>query len=133
VLHRLERLFPGLAPAWTATAFLPGGDIPNGDFGVYFEGLARLYAWLPEPVLHALARRHGSITREVIGDARRLEDMGAIFAGRLTEREVRYLADNEWAMTPEDVLWRRTKVGLHLKPNHERDAVGAAIAALLVR
>ena len=40
---------------------------------------------------------------------------------------------NEWAMTPEDVLWRRTKVGLHLKPGHERDAASAAIAALLVR
>ncbi|MBY0224520.1 MAG: glycerol-3-phosphate dehydrogenase [Hyphomicrobium sp.] len=133
VLRRLEHLFPGLAPGWTAIASLPGGDIPNADFGVYLESLARLYAWLPEPVLHGLARRHGSLTRDVIGDARRLEDMGAIFAGRLTEREVRYLAEKEWAMTPEDVLWRRTKVGLHLKASHEHGAASAAIAALLVR
>jgi D-erythritol 1-phosphate dehydrogenase len=133
VLHRLEHLFPGLAPSWTATASLPGGDIPNADFGVYVEGLARLYAWLPEPVLHALVRRHGSLTRDVIGDARRLEDMGAIFAGRLSEREIRYFATHEWAMTPEDVLWRRTKVGLHLKPGDERDGAIAAIAALQVR
>jgi glycerol-3-phosphate dehydrogenase len=133
VLHRLALLFPGLAPPWTATTSLPGGDIPNADFGVYLEGLARLYAWLPTPILHALARRHGSLTRDVIGDARRMEDMGAIFAGQLTEREVRYIAENEWAMTPEDVLWRRTKVGLHLKPGKEFDAANAAIAALQVR
>ncbi len=132
VLHHLDRMFPGLSPPWTATASLPGGNIPNADFDVYLEGLARLYSWLPEPVLHDLARRHGSLTAEIIGDARRLEDMGLIFAGKLTEREIRYLAANEWAITPDDVLWRRSKTGLHLRPGHERDAAHAAIAALMV-
>ncbi len=59
--------------------------------------------------------------------------MGAIFAGRLSEREIQYFATHEWAMTPEDVLWRRTKIGLHLKPGDERDGASAAIAALQVR
>jgi glycerol-3-phosphate dehydrogenase len=59
--------------------------------------------------------------------------MGTLFAGSLTEREVRYLADSEWAMTPDDVLWRRTKVGLRLKPGSERDAAAAAIRHLLAR
>jgi glycerol-3-phosphate dehydrogenase len=119
-----------LPPAWTADEPLPGGDIPNADVGLYVEGLARLYAWLPEQVLSALVRRHGALTREVVGDARRWEDMGTVFAAGLTEREVRYLAQHEWARTSEDVLWRRTKAGLHLSPAM-RVAASASIEALL--
>jgi glycerol-3-phosphate dehydrogenase len=128
VLERLAPLFPGMAPRWTSGEALPGGDIPAGDLGLYLEGLARLYAWLPEPMLTALARRHGTHVRDVIGDARRLADMGALFPSGLSEREVRYLAANEWAVTPEDILWRRTKAGLHMAKD---DRSGAAIAALL--
>ncbi len=129
-MARLGVLFPGLPPAWTADEPLPGGDIPNADVGLYVEGLARLYAWLPEQVLNALVRRHGALTREVVGDARRWEDMGPVFAAGLTEREVRYLAQHEWARTSEDVLWRRTKAGLHLSPAM-RVAASASIEALL--
>lgn len=130
VVQRLEQLFPGLAPAWTATRPLPGGDIPHGDFGVYLEGLARLYAWLPESMLQALARRHGTLARDVIGDARRLADMGPVFAG-VSEREVRYLVENEWATSPEDVLWRRTKAGLHLTLLQDYERTKAEIATLM--
>jgi glycerol-3-phosphate dehydrogenase len=127
---RLGFLFPGLPPAWTSNQPLPGGDIPNSDFGLYLEGLTRLYAWLPEQVLTGLVRRHGTQAREIVGDARRWEDMGAIFGGGLTEREVRYLAHHEWAQTPDDVLWRRTKAGLHLSPA-ARETAAASIEALL--
>lgn len=131
VLERLSPLFPGMGPAWTAPVPLPGGDIPGGDFQIYLEGLSRLYAWLPDDMLLALARRHGTGVRDVIGDARRLEDMGAVLAGGLTEREVLYFKTNEWAATAEDVLWRRTKAGLHVGSSRGRDAAAAAIAALL--
>lgn len=130
-VRRLEPLFPGLAPNWTAARPLPGGDIPNEDCGLYLEGLARLYAWLPDPVMHALVRRHGTQACEVIGDARRLEDMGRFFTASLSEREVAYLAENEWAKTAEDVLWRRTKAGLHFATQDARAAASAAIEALL--
>jgi glycerol-3-phosphate dehydrogenase len=131
VVRRLAPLFPGLGPNWTAGRTLPGGDLPNEDFGLYLESLSRLYAWLPDPVLQALVRRHGTLVREVVGDARRLEDMGRLYAAGLSEREVSYLADNEWAMTPEDVLWRRTKAGLHLRTAEARSEAAASIAALL--
>jgi ABC-type dipeptide/oligopeptide/nickel transport system ATPase component len=129
-MARLGVLFPGLPPAWTGDQPLPGGDIPNADVGLYVEGLTRLYAWLPEQVLTGLVRRHGTQARAVVGDARRWEDMGAVFAAGLTEREVRYLAQHEWAKTSDDVLWRRTKAGLHLSPA-AREAASASIEALL--
>lgn len=131
VVGRLNPVFPGLAPNWTATRPLPGGDIPSEDTGLYVEGLARLYAWLPDPVLLALVRRHGTLVPEVIGDARRLEDMGRLYAAGLSDREVVYLAQNEWAMTPDDILWRRTKAGLHLGTADARSEAAASIAALL--
>jgi glycerol-3-phosphate dehydrogenase len=131
VMDRLAPLFPGLAPAWTALRPLPGGDLPGGDFGLYMEGLSRLYAWMPDAMLLALTRRHGTAVRDVIGDARRIEDMGALFAGGLSAREVAYLAASEWAMTAEDVLWRRTKAGLHAKAAGVEPAVTAAVSALM--
>jgi glycerol-3-phosphate dehydrogenase len=131
VMDRLAPLFPGLAPAWTASQPLPGGDIPGGDFGLYMEGLSRLYAWMPDAMLLALSRRHGTAVRDVIGDARRIEDMGALYPGGLSAREVAYLAANEWAMTEDDVLWRRTKAGLHAKAAGVEDAVTADVRALL--
>jgi glycerol-3-phosphate dehydrogenase len=131
VLQRIEHLFPGLPSTWTASTPLPGGDIPNADFDLYLEGLNRLYAWLPEPMLRALARRHGTLAGDVIGDARRLEDMGAIFGTTLSAREVRYFADYEWASTPDDVLWRRTKVGLHLASAQGYEAARASIEGLI--
>ena len=131
VMDRLAPLFPGLRPAWTASRHLPGGDIPNGDFGLYVEGLSRLYAWIPEVMMLALARRHGTATREVIGDARRLDDMGALFPGGLSAREVGYLVANEWAMTADDILWRRTKAGLHATLAGCEEAVTGAVCALL--
>lgn len=131
VMDRLAPLFPGLAPAWTASRPLPGGDLPGGDFGLYMEGLSRLYAWMPDAMLLALARRHGTAVRDVIGDARRIEDMGALYPGGLSAREVAYLAANEWAMTAEDVLWRRTKAGLHAKAAGVEAEVMAGVGALM--
>ncbi len=131
VLQRLQPMFPGLPPPWTATEPLPGGDIPNGDLDLYVEGLARLYNWLPDPMLRALARRHGTLVPTVIGDARRIEDMGPEIAPGLTAREVRYLAKNEWAASAEDILWRRTKAGLHLATAEARTKATAAIESLL--
>ncbi len=131
VMERLAPLVPGLPPAWTASRPLPGGDIPGGDFDLYMEGLSRLYAWMPDAMLLALARRHGTAVRDVIGDARRIEDMGVLFPGGLSAREVAYLTANEWAMTADDVLWRRTKAGLHAKASGVEAKVMAGVSGLM--
>lgn len=131
VMDRLRPFFPGLRPAWTAAVPLPGGDLPGADFGVYLKDLALAWPWLPAPLRTALARRHGTRIGYVIGDARRLEDLGADLGGGLTEREVVYLARQEWARTPDDILWRRTKAGLFLRSPSARTAAAERIAALL--
>ena len=126
--HALERLaphIPKMGPAWTAKATLPGGDLGAGGLDGFVERLTAKRAGFPPAYLRQLARRYGSLSDAVLGEARSLADLGADLGGGLTEREVRYLVAHEWARTPEDVLWRRTKCGLHMT---EKERAGAARA-----
>jgi glycerol-3-phosphate dehydrogenase len=109
--HALEKLapyFPGLRPPWTARAPLPGSDFSDRE-AAKTEFFKR-YPQLPPPLLQAVFRRHGTLAHEVLGDGRLGEDYGA----GLTEREVSYLMQHEWARSAHAVLWRRTKCGLHM-------------------
>jgi len=111
--HAMEKLapyLPALRPAWTAGAQLPGsdfGDVPRermrDEFFARYPGIGR-------ETLRGIFRRHGARAAEVAGDG----DLGEHFGAGLHEREVRYLAEHEWAQTADDVLWRRTKTGLHM-------------------
>jgi glycerol-3-phosphate dehydrogenase len=117
--HALEKLapfLPGLRSAWTANGALPGSAIGPGGIGDFATRLAAQYQALPEALVRGIARRHGANAAEVLGDARALGDLGEDFGGGLCEREVQYFLDREWAATSEDILWRRSKVGLHLPP-----------------
>jgi D-erythritol 1-phosphate dehydrogenase len=120
-LVELRPFFPSMGAPWTHSANLPGGDLPRGREGVLTE-LERRYEALPPPLLRDLARRHGTRAIDVLDDARRVEDLGESFGANLTEREVRYLQREEWAMTADDVLWRRTKCGLPMTAR-ERERV----------
>ena len=113
--HALDKLapyFPGIKPAWTRHTPLSGSD---------FGGVARMEArnsffgshpQLAEAVLRPIFRRHGTHSQAVVGDGNLGEDFGA----GLTERELRYFVEREWAQTADDVLWRRTKAGLLMTP-----------------
>ena len=123
--HALEKLapyFPGLKPAWTDKAALPGSD-----FGMTreaaFEQLRQQYSLIPVETLVGIFRRHGTLAAAVLGEARLETDLGEHFGAGLYAREAVYLVEHEWAQTAEDVLWRRTKAGLHLTPaQHNRVA-----------
>ena len=116
--HALERLgpwFPGMKSAWTSRVPLPGGDFPAGRFEQFLEDFClRDYPWLPEKVGRSLARRHGSDASQVLADAKTIDDLGRHFGAGLYAREVDYMIAREWAMSGEDILYRRTKAGLHL-------------------
>jgi len=116
-LHRLRHVFPAMGADWTAKAPLPGGDMPDADFESFANGLRDTYPWMPRPVVQHYARLYGTLTREVVGEATGLEGLGRHFGGTFYEAEARYLRAREWAQTPEDVLWRRTKHDLHLTPD----------------
>jgi glycerol-3-phosphate dehydrogenase len=130
VLARLKPHLPMMGQPWTAEMPLPGGDLPGGDFDRFFSALQAQYPKFDQRFLRRLARRHGTLTADVIGDAAEMSDMGRDFGAGLTEREVDYFKRREWARSADDVLWRRTKAGLHLAP-HEREAIAHAIQAML--
>ncbi|CAE6709815.1 D-erythritol 1-phosphate dehydrogenase [Paraburkholderia aspalathi] len=103
-------------PSWTAGAPLPGGDIPQANFERFLAGFKQQNAWLPADLAHRLARAYGTRVKNVIGNARSVADLGRAFAPGLYEAELTYLRDTEWARSAQDVLWRRSKLGLHVEP-----------------
>lgn len=127
-LERLAPWFPEMGPSWTARAVLPGGDFEGGDLGRLERELKKRYPGLPEALLAALARRHGALAARVLAGARTVGELGEHFGADLYAREVDYLLEREWASSAEDVLWRRTKAGLHLSPQ-ERSALARYLAA----
>lgn len=113
--HALEKLTDaGLkaGPAWTGAAPLPGGDIDS--FPAFLRDLQRGYPGLDPHWLEHLARRHGTRARSLLDGATVPADLGHGFGGGLYAREVDWLMREEWAVDAEDILWRRTKCGLHM-------------------
>ena len=115
--HAMEKLspyFPGMKGAWTARAPLAGSDFGDQGREGMRAALTGRYPHVSGATLRALFRRHGAQTPDVLGDAKTDADLGEDFGGGLTERELAYLVEREWARTAEDALWRRTKAGLHM-------------------
>ncbi|HYC14045.1 MAG TPA: glycerol-3-phosphate dehydrogenase [Stellaceae bacterium] len=114
--HALERLapfFPGLSPAWTRGSILPGGEAAEID------AFLRAHPWLDRVAAERLLRRYGSEAATVIGDAKRPADLGEDFGAGLSAREVEWMRREEWAETADDILWRRSKLGLRLDPTQQ--------------
>ena len=86
--------------------------------------MCRRYPLLPADVLRGIAGRHGTRATRILGEARTPGDLGENFGAGLTAREIDYLVAEEWAHSDDDILWRRTKCGLHLDSS-QRDAVSA--------
>lgn len=113
--HALEKLgpyFPGLKPAWTSDGVLPGGDMKDAAFEAFLAGLKRRRPFLPDTLARRLARAYGTRVETLLGSAATLADLGEAFDGGLTAAEVDYLRRYEWVVTADDILWRRSKLGL---------------------
>ncbi len=113
-LERLSPWLPGLPRPWTADRPLPGGDQGGLDWTAFVGDLQLRHAALPADWLAALAARHGSLADAVLDGVRGPDDLGRDFGGGLFEREVLYCLHHEWALTADDLLWRRTKAGLFM-------------------
>jgi len=127
-LNLLSPTFPDLGPDWTAKTPLPGGDLPDGDFDRFLDGFNKDHPWLPAGLACRLARAYGSRANDLLGDAKAIGDLGRDFSAGLYAREVDYLLAREWALTGEDILWRRSKLGLHCDTGTEA-ALDSWIAA----
>ena len=117
----LERLAPYLNSSkakegWTATAALPGGDMDVSAVVALTAELMREHPFLSHEHADRLAHAYGTRATKLLGSATSMSDLGQSFGATLTEAEVRYLMNNEWAVTAEDVVWRRSKLGLRLSP-----------------
>ncbi len=118
--HALEKLaphYPKLGGAWTARAPLPGGDIPDGDFARFLAGLIARRPWLPTRLARRWARAYGTRAETMIGGADGTDELGRHYGEDLYQCEIDYLIQREWARASADILWRRSKLGLHLAPS----------------
>ncbi|TDR47670.1 homodimeric glycerol 3-phosphate dehydrogenase (quinone) [Tahibacter aquaticus] len=104
-------------PAWTAHACLPGGDMAGADFDHFEYGLAQHYPWLEAALRRRYARAYGSRVSRLLEQVRSAVDLGEEVLPGLYQVEIDYLRREEWVTCAEDLLWRRSKLGLHLPPD----------------
>lgn len=117
--HALDDLKPwmaGAGGAWTETAPLPGGDLGAGGFAAFLAQSRERWPFVPAATMERMAHAYGTRIAMILGDAQGWQDLGSDFGNGLTEAEVRYLQAHEWARSAEDVLWRRSKLGLTAAP-----------------
>lgn len=126
VVNKLSSWFV-TRPAWTESEPLPGGDLGPRGFEGLLADLTRDHTYLPEATRRRMAHAYGRRVFNVLGDAKGLNDLGPRLAGDLYQRELDYLREQEWAQTADDVLFRRTKIGIGAS-TEEFAAVKAALA-----
>ena len=127
-LAKLQRAGVTMAGPWNEAAILPGGAIDPLRVDAYMAKLAAHYPWAGAAMIRRLVRAYGSMVPDILGEAPGPEALGAHFGGDLYEAEVRHLVICEFARSAEDVLWRRSKLGLHL-PQDAQDRLADWFAA----
>jgi glycerol-3-phosphate dehydrogenase len=115
-VEKIDAAIGGARPSWTATAPLPGGDFGGRALPVFEQEMARRHPWLDPATLRRLVRAYGSDIETMLDGAGGPNAMGEDFGAGFTERELDWLIRKEWARSAEDVLWRRSKLGLHMPP-----------------
>jgi glycerol-3-phosphate dehydrogenase len=125
-VSRLTPFYP-MSPRWTATAPLPGGDFAWDRFDAEVDSARGRWGFLTEALAQRLVGAYGTRLEAVLGDAKTRGELGPAFGPELTGAEVRYLMTKEWARFPDDILWRRSKLGLTM-PSGDREALAAFMA-----
>lgn len=117
----LDKIQPLLQPdarqrrgSWTHTRPLPGGDVPDADFAVFLQSVQRRWPYLDASQAARMAHAYGTRVERILGRSQSMLDLGEHYGGGFTEAELMYLRRHEWASSADDVLWRRSKLGLHL-------------------
>jgi len=127
-VSKLTPFYP-MSPRWTAKAPLPGGDFAWARFEAEVDRARERWRFLGESEAQRLVGAYGTRVADVLGEARDRADLGPSFGPQLTAAEVRYLMTKEWARFADDILWRRSKLGLIMQPG-DREALAAFMATL---
>ena len=127
-VSRLGRFYP-MSPRWTGTTPLPGGDFAWQQFDSEVDAARDRWRFLTEAEAQRLVSAYGRRLEAVLGDAKSRAELGPAFGPELTGAEVRYLMAREWARFPDDILWRRSKLGLTMPPG-DREALAAFMATV---
>ncbi len=115
VLEKIGEVFEVRGESWTADSALPGGDFSPTGYADQVAKLSREYPFLKARHARRLVRLYGTLASKILGNAKEISDLGRPFGEDLYGAEVDYLVKNEWAVTSEDILWRRTKRGLRMR------------------
>ncbi len=113
-LARLQAPLGIAQGTWTGGTALPGGDLPGADFERFLDTVRRRWPFLSAPLSRRLARAYGTRMDSILGNASTMSDLGHHYGAELTQAELDYLIRTEWVRSAEDLLWRRSKLGLYL-------------------
>lgn len=119
-INGIIKHFPKAGENWTAETCLPGGDFDTQDN--LQSSLQQQFPWLPPAVTRRFVRSYGTLSYQILAVTKSLDEMGQHFGAGLYQREVEYLIEKEWAISLEDIIWRRSKLGLFLN-DAEKDAL----------
>lgn len=116
VMNKLKFYFPNMGHAWTQYKTLPGCDFENGSFDIFYQQLKSKYDYLPNDLIARYAKNYGTRAYLLLDNVKSINNLGIEFAAGLYQKEVEYLITHEWAKNVDDILWRRTKLGLFFSP-----------------
>jgi glycerol-3-phosphate dehydrogenase len=116
-LKLLEPEFPRMGGPWTEGAPLPGGNMPDADFEAFEAAIVSQYDWLDRDLAHRLTRTYGTRIHDMLSGTTNHTDLGHHYGEGLYQKEVDYLVEHEFTRSHEDIIMRRTKLGLHMTPD----------------
>ena len=111
-VDKIEPYFPNIGKPWTAEKPIPGGDFTSKD-GLSNE-IQTKYPWLSESLITRYVRSYGTYTYKFLKESKNYDDLGVKFTEDLYSTEIDYMIEHEWALTIEDIIWRRSKRGLYI-------------------
>jgi glycerol-3-phosphate dehydrogenase len=120
VVNALATIFPTLSASITHKTPLPGAFFHQMNFAKYYHYAKKTYFWLDQLILQRMLETYGSQTEIVLQNCHNLCDLGQHFGHGLFQREVDYLCQEEWAISVDDILCRRTKLGLKFLPEEKK-------------
>jgi glycerol-3-phosphate dehydrogenase len=119
VMDEIKPFFPAMKNPWTAASKLPGGNFTHNTVEEHIAALQKKYSFLKPANVRRLFRAYGTDSETILGNARFASDLGQSF-GPVTEKEIEHLRNNEWVETADDILWRRSKLGLHMSKDEQQ-------------